>query len=92
MGQEYLVVCQATCEVSGPNQERIAAQIAKIPGVQSVFLTFGPYDILFVARRRDKEAAKELLYKVTRIPGIRNTLTTIPHTVIKESMDILIEP
>lgn len=91
VGQEYLVVCQATCEVSGPNQEKIAAQIARIPGVQSVFLTFGPYDILFVARRRDKEEAKELLYKVTRIPGIRNTLTTIPHTVLKESLDVAIE-
>lgn len=86
--QDYLVVCQATCEVAGPDQERIAKQIARIPGVQSVYLTFGPYDILFIARAKDKESAKALLYDVTEIHGIRNTLTTIPHTVIKESLEL----
>ena len=91
VGQDYLVICQAICEVSGPNQEKIAAQIARIPGVQNVYLTFGPYDILFIARRKDKKSAKELLYKVTRIPGIRNTLTTVPHTVMKESLELDLE-
>ncbi len=89
--QAYLVICQAICEAPGPSQEKIGAQIARIPGVQSVYLTFGPYDILFIARRKDTKSAKDLLYRVTRIPGIRNTLTTIPHTVIKESLDIVTE-
>ena len=88
VGQDYMLVAQATCEVSGPAQEKIAAQIAKIPGVQSVYLTFGPYDIFFTARTEGRESAKELMYSVTQIPGIRNTLTTIPHTVVKESLNV----
>ncbi|MDE1854005.1 MAG: Lrp/AsnC family transcriptional regulator [Thaumarchaeota archaeon] len=91
VGQEYLVVSQASCEASGPEQQKIAAQIARIPGVQSVYLTFGPFDILFIARRRDMKSARDLLYDVTRIQGIRNTQTTIPHTVIKETLDISLE-
>jgi len=92
VGQDYLLVSQVTCDVSGPEQEKVASKIALIPGVQTVYLNFGPYDILFIARRRDKESAKDLLYNVSRINGIRNTLTMIPHTVIKESLETRLEP
>jgi hypothetical protein len=61
-------------------------------GLQTVYLNFGPYDILFIARRKDKESAKRLLYEVSRVNGERNTLTTFPHTVIKESPEIRLEP
>ncbi|MDA4124642.1 MAG: Lrp/AsnC family transcriptional regulator [Thaumarchaeota archaeon] len=92
VGQDYLMVSQVICDASGPEQEEVGSQIARLPGVQTVYLNFGSYDILFVARRRDKQSAKELLYKVSRIHGIRNTLTTIPHTVIKESLEVRLEP
>lgn len=88
VGQDYLMVAQAICDVSGPEVEKIAYQIAKIPGVQSVYMTFGQYDILFIARGRDRQSAKNLMYNVLRIHGVRNTLTTIPHTVIKESLEV----
>ncbi len=91
VGQGYVVVCQVTCETSGAQQERIANQIAKLPGVQTVYLNFGPYDILFIARRTDNKGAKDLLYEVTQMQGIRNTLTTIPHTVIKESLKVTLD-
>ena len=91
VGEDYLLVSQVICDVSGPEQEKVASQIARLPGVQTVYLNFGSYDILFVARRRDKRSAKDLLYKVSRIHGIRNTLTTIPHTVIKESLEVKLE-
>ncbi len=92
VGQDYLIVTQVTCEVSGPGQEKVASQIANIPGVQTVYLNFGPYDILFIARRRDRQSAKDLIYDVSRIHGIRNTLTIIPHTVIKESLEVEMGP
>lgn len=91
VGQEYLIVTQAECEVSGPEQLKIASQIAKVPGVQTVYLTFGPYDILFIARRKDMKSARDLLYEVTHIHGIRNTQSTIPHTIIKESLNVSLE-
>ncbi len=89
--QDYLVVCQVTCNVSGPKMEKLASKIARIPGVQTVYMNFGPYDILFIARRPNKQSAKDLVYSVSEIEGIRNTLTTIPHTVFKESLDISLD-
>ncbi len=91
VGQDYMIVTQVTCDVSGPEQEKLASKIAAIPGVQSVYLNFGPYDILFTARRRDKESAKRLLYQISRIGGIRTTLTTIPHTVVKEGLEVSLD-
>ena len=88
VGQDYAMIAQVTCESPGPGQEKIATQIAAIPGVQSVYLTFGPYDIFFTARTGDKESAKELMNRVSQIRGISHTLTTIPHTVMKESLQV----
>ncbi|HKT22703.1 MAG TPA: Lrp/AsnC ligand binding domain-containing protein, partial [Nitrososphaerales archaeon] len=62
-----------------------AKKIATLEGVQTVYLNFGPWDMLLIARRANKESAKNLVYDISRIPGVRNTLTMIPHTVIKES-------
>ena len=42
VGQDYVVIAQVTCEAPGQGQEKIATQIAGTPGVQSVYLTFGP--------------------------------------------------
>jgi Lrp/AsnC family leucine-responsive transcriptional regulator len=91
VGHDYLLVSQVTCETSSRNTEKVAASIAKIPEVQTVYLTFGPHDIIFIARTRDKESAKDLLSDITDIDGIRSTLTTIPHTVVKESLQINLE-
>lgn len=88
VNQDYLLVTQVTCNVSGLEQEKVAHLIAKLPGVQTVYLNFGPYDILFIARRSGVKEAKDLLYSVSRIHGISNTLTIVPHTVIKESLEM----
>lgn len=91
-GQEYLIVGRAWCKGTGPEQKRIASRIASIPGVQSVYLIFGPYDIMFTARRGDMHSARDLLDDVTRIPGVVNTETVIPHTVVKETLEVSLEP
>lgn len=91
VGEDYLLVTQVSCDVSGAEQEKVAAKIARLSGVQSVYLNFGPYDILLIARRKDRQSAKNLLYEITHLAGIRNTLTIIPHTVIKESLEVCLE-
>jgi Lrp/AsnC family transcriptional regulator, leucine-responsive regulatory protein len=91
VGQDYLVISQVACGVPRPEIEEVASKIAKIPGIQAVYLTFGQYDILFIARRKDKQSAKDLVYEISEIKGIRSTLTTIPHTVIKESLEVQLE-
>jgi DNA-binding Lrp family transcriptional regulator len=89
--QDYVVVTQVSCDARGPAREKIAQRIAKIPGVQTVYRIFGPYDILFIARRRDKRSADHLITEVSLIDGVRSTLTTIPAEVIKESLDVSLE-
>ena len=89
VGQDYVIIAQVTCNVNlVTGQERIATEIAGIPGVQSVYLTFGPYDIFFTARTGDRESAKKLMDRVSQIKGINHTLTSIPHTVVKESLEV----
>ena len=92
LGQDYILISRVTCSYKGLEQEKIANAIAKFPGVMSVYLVFGTSDILLIARRRDKKSAKQLLYDISKIQGVRNTITMIPHTVIKESLTIDIQP
>lgn len=88
LAQDYLLISRVICSHKGIEQEKIANSIAKLPGVMSVYLMFGTSDILLIARRKDKTSAKQLVYEISKIPGVRNTNTTIPHTAIKESLTI----
>jgi Lrp/AsnC family leucine-responsive transcriptional regulator len=88
VGQDYIIISRAVCSSKGIEQEKIAGAVAKLPGVQSVYLLFGTSDILLIARRKDKAAAKKLIYDIAKIPGIRNTVTSVPHTIIKESLGL----
>lgn len=88
LGQDYIIISTVACNYKGVEQEKIANAIAKFPGVMSVYLLFGTSDILLVARRSDRTSAKKLIYDVSKIPGVRNTLTMVPHTAIKESLSI----
>lgn len=88
LGQDYVVISRVTCSYKGLEQEKIANAIAKFPGVMSIYLVFGTSDILLIARKRDKKTAKQLVYDISKIPGVRNTMTMVPHTVIKESLTI----
>ena len=88
LGQDYVIISRVICSHKGLEQEKIANSIAKFSGVMSLYLVFGTSDILFIARRKDKTSAKQLVYDISRIPGVRNTITTIPHTVIKESLTV----
>lgn len=86
VGQDYIVITRVICRPKGPEQANIADSIAKLPGVQSVYLVFGTFDILVIARRRDKTSAKRLIYDISAIRGVQNTETMVPHTVVKESL------
>jgi DNA-binding Lrp family transcriptional regulator len=86
VGQDYVLITRIACQSKGQEQDRIAEAICEITGVQSVYQIFGSFDILVISRTSNKKAAKSLGYEIAKIPGIRNTVTTIPHTVTKESL------
>jgi Lrp/AsnC family transcriptional regulator, leucine-responsive regulatory protein len=86
VGQDYMLITRITCSTKGNEQDRIAETIAKIPGVQSIYEVFGSFDMMIIARRKDKTAARDLVREIAKIHGVRNTVTITPHTVVKESL------
>jgi Lrp/AsnC family leucine-responsive transcriptional regulator len=86
--RSYVIVTRVVCIDKGPRQREIADRIARISGVQSVYQIFGPYDIMVIARTRDKESARDLVYEIYKSGGIRTTNTLVAHTAVKESVEI----
>jgi DNA-binding Lrp family transcriptional regulator len=88
VGKGYLIISRIACKVKGKEEIRVSKKIASFPGVQSVYGIFGDYDLLLVARTRDKESAKKLLDQVNEIPGVRASNTIVAHSIIKESLEL----
>jgi Lrp/AsnC family transcriptional regulator, leucine-responsive regulatory protein len=86
VGQDYVLITRITCQSKGQEQDRIAETLSQITGIQSVYQVFGSFDLMVIARRKDKTSAKLLVREIAKIPGIRNTVTIVPHTVVKESL------
>ncbi len=84
----YLIISRAMCSVKGRKELDVSKKIARLPGIQSVYGIFGDYDLLIIARTKNKEEAKKLLDKVNGIPGVTSSNTIVAHTVIKESLSL----
>lgn len=84
--QDYVMITRITCTTKGDEQDKIAEEISKISGVQSIYQVFGSFDMMIIARTKDKAAGRQLVREIAKIHGVRNTITTIPHTVVKESL------
>ena len=84
----YLIISRAMCSVKGRKELEVSRKIARLPGIQSVYGIFGDYDLLIIARTRNKEEAKKLLDKVNGIPGVTSSNTIVAHTVVKESLSL----
>lgn len=83
----YLII-STMCSVKGRKELEVSRKIARLPGIQSVYGIFGDYDLLIIARTRNKEEAKKLLDKVNGIPGVTSSNTIVAHTVVKESLSL----
>jgi Lrp/AsnC family leucine-responsive transcriptional regulator len=69
-----------------PGDDRVSHALAKMPDVLEVHHVAGEDCLLLKVRARDAEHLGELLRKrLGRIPGIRNTRTTIVLETIKET-------
>lgn len=84
----YLVISRVVCSVKGKKETALSRQIAKLPGIQSVYGIFGDYDLLLIARTANKEKAKNLLDSVNAIQGVTSSNTIVVHTVVKESLSL----
>jgi Lrp/AsnC family leucine-responsive transcriptional regulator len=67
-----------TVEGKGTDQELLAKQMLKLPGVEKTRILTGGYDMLLEARLRDIDALNTLLIKELRkIPGVDKTQTML---------------
>jgi Lrp/AsnC family leucine-responsive transcriptional regulator len=90
VGQGYLFITGLSIGPKRAGETAIAKKIAALEGVQSVFQTFGEYDALVIGRVRNAEAARDLIYRMLQIGGVRDSTSIISHTVIKESLDVTV--
>lgn len=90
VGQSFLFITGVSIRPKGRSENLIVKKIAALDGVQSVFQTFGEYDALVIGRAADAVLARDLLYRIYHIGGIRDSTTIIAHTVIKQSLKVTV--
>ena len=71
---------------SGTSQKEVAKRIARLHGVEEVFVISGEWDILAKVRGSSIESIGELvLEKIRTTPGVARTLTMASFAAIRES-------
>jgi len=88
VGQGFLFVSRLSIAAKGTRESMIAKKIAALDGVQSVFQTFGDYDILVIGRARDAVAGRDTIQRMLQMKGVSDSTTIVAHTVAKESLDV----
>ncbi|TLM99416.1 Lrp/AsnC family transcriptional regulator [bacterium] len=88
VGQGFLFVSRLSIAAKGAREGVIAKKIAALDGVQSVFQTFGDYDILVIGRARDAVAGRDMIQRMLRMKGVSDSTTIVAHTVAKQSLDV----
>ena len=90
VGQGFLFVSRLSIAAKGTRESMIAKKIAALDGVQSVFQTFGDYDILVIGRARDAVAGRDTIQHMLRMKGVSDSTTIVAHTVAKESLHVAV--
>jgi DNA-binding Lrp family transcriptional regulator len=89
LGLSYVVLILVVCDgISARKEQEVAKTIAGFGGVQSVYQVFGPYDIIVLARAREKNEVVDLLDNIYQLPGVRRTQTIVAFNVVKESLQL----
>jgi Lrp/AsnC family leucine-responsive transcriptional regulator len=88
--QGFLFVVGLSFYPKGKEQNPIVKRVAALDGVQSVFQTFGEYDALVIGRAADAVFARDLIFRICQIGGVRNSTTYVTHTVVKHSLELTV--
>lgn len=88
--QNFLFITRLALSHKGPQETQLLRKIAAVDGIQSVFQTFGDYDAIVIGRASNATAARDIIDKILHHEGVRGSTTTITHTIIKQSLDIVI--
>lgn len=82
----YTVLADIFCEVEGKRAEEVAEQIAALPDIRYVGISFGEKDLTLQAVTKTTADLYELVSKkIEQIPGVVRTNTVIVPKVVKDT-------
>jgi DNA-binding Lrp family transcriptional regulator len=72
-------------QVDGPHIVEVEEKLAKYEENMSVYDVTGDFDIVVIAKVRDREHLNKLIKGILTIPHVRRTVTSIALSVVKEN-------
>jgi Lrp/AsnC family transcriptional regulator for asnA, asnC and gidA len=71
---------------AGPDTDEVADKLSKDPDVLEVHEVAGEYDVLIKVKARNNLEYHDISERISRIPGIRGTFSTISLRTVKEDI------
>lgn len=85
LGLGFLAITFVNSKYGHDYANRVAAKIAKIPGVEEIHFVLGDLDFIVTSRARDREDLKRVVNAFINIPEIEKTSTHIVLDTMEES-------
>jgi DNA-binding Lrp family transcriptional regulator len=83
LGYDIIAVIGITAE--GGHLVEIEAEIAKEPNVSAVYDVTGEYDVLVVAKFKDRKSLNDFVKKIAGMEWVKKTYTMLVLNVVKET-------
>ena len=81
---DYITSIRISVDLKPTTYEKIGADLAKIPGVWSVYMVLGDCDFLIMTRSKNREEFLNLVDKILLVKGIRQLHSQVIAKLIKE--------
>jgi len=84
IGMDYITVIRVFARYAPKYYDTVGKELAKVPGVWSVYYSLGDQDFYVLTRSKDRNDFMETLDAIMAVKGVKRTKTQIIARVIKE--------
>ncbi len=88
IGLEITAITFVRTKYVGGSGRELGDELAKIPGVLSVYYVLGDIDFIVVSKALNREDLKRIIDSMSKIDGVERTSTQYVLTIIKEEKDL----
>lgn len=81
---DYIAAIRLSIDLSPTHYDKIGKELAKIPGIWTVYLVLGDCDFLVLARSKNRDEFMKIIDRIMQIKGIRQLNTQVVAKLIKE--------
>jgi Lrp/AsnC family leucine-responsive transcriptional regulator len=81
---DYIAAIRLSIDLSSAHYDEIGIELAKIPGIWTVYLVLGDCDFLVLARSKNRDEFMNIIDKIMDIKGVRQLNTQIVAKLVKE--------